>query len=140
MDAGRITNHFPKLYGYFTCKDRGYLVLQQGGTTLLEYAGSRKKSGKPMTAGEWHVIIQQVLTACRDMNDKLGLYHRDMHPKNIIFKGKDLYSEIMIIDFGRSNTKKSPKSKYRDFSSFLGLLGKWKLITPSIMQTWETLS
>lgn len=86
----------PKVYDYFSERDRSYLVLEYiDGQDLEAYLAERPGLLPQETVLEWGIQLCQVLVYLHDHNPPIVF--RDMKPSNVML---DKHGEIRLVDFG----------------------------------------
>lgn len=133
VDVGISDGNSPDI----CAKGRVYMAMELvGGVTLEEYL-----SGKLPPVKHALSVVFQVAFALREMRRRFGIRHCDIHARNVIVDGADLYGDtngrfnlvgrtknhvfdlsgcprVRIIDFGLSQRRRS-RPQYRVFSHYL---------------------
>ncbi|MGV8142761.1 MAG: protein kinase domain-containing protein [Candidatus Pacearchaeota archaeon] len=113
-----IKYHISPLTDFYVDESTGAFVSLEpefrGATTLREFVDS--KGGK-LDYGTFNKVFRQVLVAEKAAIQEYGLYHRDLHPSNILVNPETL--EVRITDFtnaatvGQTASKATPTSGAR---------------------------
>jgi serine/threonine protein kinase len=86
-----------KVFDHFVDREAGtvYIVMEfvQGGELFVQL----RRAGR-YTEGEGRIIMKQILSATKQMNDN-GITHRDMKPANILLEKKNELT-VKVADFG----------------------------------------
>lgn len=108
----------PKLYDYFECDGKFYLVMEPYDETLYNYFFENNTANLSLLQmlSLLNNVINQVNQKIKIANNK-GLTHGDLHRNNVMFKvdpETKKISEIVLIDFGRSNKTEILPLKYNE--------------------------
>jgi len=78
-----------------------YLVFEycRGGDLAMRIHYHNEELNQPMSESLVAFSLQQILSATAHCH-RLGIMHRDMKPKNVLFMDKQRWASVKIIDFG----------------------------------------